>query len=461
MMHQDNLLPTIVPAFSLRGLCMSGVAQSTTLPPVFLFARSRRRKGYDPLWGVSRVDYSRDIGGEKKEQERMLRWYEWFVYVLMLIVVVLALIIIYRAIIGETTLFPNIQPIAPTGSSPPTTGPTGSSTTGLFCGGVTGLICNALLGQVCVNGMCVCAQSGFTSCSGIGCVDTTSSPFACGGCGIKCLSSEICCGGVCVSSSSITNCFSCGVTCIGAMPACCQGICVDLDNSSTNCGSCLVACPTGSGCCGGVCTDTTTSTNCGGCGISCGPNQVCTNGTCVSGCETGSTLCPPHTGVCTAILTDNFNCGGCGTNCAPGTFCVNGMCSGSDVCENGWIFCPVSGGCVAGKENNNCGTCGTVCPNYCNQGACACTTSYDCPLGQICGQGGTGLCGPNACTDLSRPTFCGNLGQCVNTNTNPLACGFCGTSCVSGVCSGGLCTCTTDEQCSLGRDCVSGLCQFH
>jgi hypothetical protein len=167
------------------------------------------------------------------------------------------------------------------------------------------------------------------------------------------------------------------------------------------------------------------------------------------------------TGTCTDLLTDNFSCGSCGVVCPAGTFCVNGQCSGSNICQNGWIFCPKAGGCVAGKENNNCGGCGIVCGNYCNNGACACTSNFDCPPSQTCNAGGTGICAFAGSCPGATPTFCGDIGQCVNLNTNPAECGSCGTSCLSGVCSGGLCTCTTDAQCSLGRDCVGGLCQFH
>src|SRR5579863_82045 len=125
-----------------------------------------------------------------------------------------------------------------------------------------------------------------TAC-GMDCIDTSSDPTNCGGCGIPCSSGQVCQNGVCQCESGLMSC---------------NGSCVPSD--ATHCGSCSTACQSGQVCsngnctascdtnltlCGSSCVDTTTSgTNCGGCGTACGATQHCASGSCVANVTTGT-----------------------------------------------------------------------------------------------------------------------------------------------------------------------------
>jgi hypothetical protein len=76
------------------------------------------------------------------------------------------------------------------------------------------------------------------------CVDESSNPDHCGGCGIKC-ESTACVGGVC-------DCHIDGQTCGGGL-SCCPAGCVDTGSDPNNCGQCLHACAEQQGCYSGVC----------------------------------------------------------------------------------------------------------------------------------------------------------------------------------------------------------------
>src|SRR5262245_52419502 len=97
-------------------------------------------------------------------------------------------------------------------------------------------------GKVCISG---------TNCAGQ-CVDLTSDPSNCGGCGnlcdvtVKCVNSK--CSGC---QAGFTNC---------------NGNCTDINSDPSNCGACGNACPQGGVCSMGACTNSCPppTTNCSG-----------------------------------------------------------------------------------------------------------------------------------------------------------------------------------------------------
>jgi len=387
----------------------------------------------------------------------MILWYEWFLFILLFLFIIFAAVIIYQAAIGSSNLY---APFTNTSTQPSTN--TGLNPAANPSCGLTGFYCDPLLGLACIDNSCQCVQTGYTLCTGFGCVNTQNNPFACGSCGISCLPGEVCCQGVCKSSSSIESCGACGISCPGIQPKCCQNSCVDLDNDVKNCGECLQSCSLGQFCCGGVCA-TPSSQNCEGCGIPCPPNTICQDSKCVPGCESGFILCPT-TGVCTNLQQDNFNCSACEVPCPVGSFCQGGKCQ-SNTCDSGLVFCPLTNGCIEVSTNSNCGQCENLCPLYCTGqpvGACVCNTSFDCPGAMTCVFSevqSLSICVAPACPVGT--VFCNSSSSCETLSSSATACGACGTVCSSGVCLGGLCTCEVTTDCPLGRDCVSGLCVFH
>jgi hypothetical protein len=175
------------------------------------------------------------------------------------------------------------------------------------CGGC-GKTCSA--GQTCQAGACQC-QAGLLSCAG-SCV--SSDATHCGSCTNACASGQVCSAGACASS------------CATGTTQCAGGSCANINgNDALNCGGCGMACPAGATCnagacgcsvagqmlCGGACIDTTTSTaNCGGCGHACAAGQTCTNGACVGGGTAGTMGTGGTTGSGGSIITGT---GGTGT----------------------------------------------------------------------------------------------------------------------------------------------------
>ena len=141
-----------------------------------------------------------------------------------------------------------------------------------------------------------------------------------------CLSTETCCSGKCVNTTSDkNNCGACGQVCSGDF--CRDGLCWACEPGFTQCGD--------------KCIDTTSDrANCGACGKVCADRSICYNGACVK-CSEGSTRCGNE---CTDLTWDANNCGACGVGCSTG-ICSGGVCS--TKCGNG--YCPVNKVCLFGE----------------------------------------------------------------------------------------------------------------
>ncbi len=163
-------------------------------------------------------------------------------------------------------------------------------------------------------------------------------------------------------------------------------------------------CPPGLTLCHGKCVNTKTDPkNCGVCGT------VCVSGLCVNGL-----CCPPGTINCNNSCCDGTCLNGttccptgqtCGTTCCPiGQVCLNGntccpakqacgsiCCPAGMICKNGQCVtppnCPSTGCATACLNNSSCDCVTTTEGVSCVQPICTfvtCTTSADCPSGQVC-----------------------------------------------------------------------------
>ncbi len=392
-----------------------------------------------------------------------------------------------------STTPPDAATEVPDAAPPPCDGP-GEQMCGAVCADTTvdpdhcgscDNVCSA--NQTCTSSICAC-DAPFITCMAGGdnlCVDAATDPQHCGGCGNDCLIGVECISGVCAPcdaprvvcgdacadlTTSTDHCGACGNDCVpGATcvtdgagtrcecpasdPVACESGCSDLTTDPNNCGACGNVCPTGSTCdmvggtaacvcsdpaevaCNSGCTSLATDpNNCGECGNSCGDGASCISGGCVCPVA-GETHCG-RLG-CVDLQTNNDACGSCGNDCRDGLeACTTGSCT----CAPGVEFCPgIGGGGTACtdilSDPRDCGTtCGAAdgnnCANdeYCSGGACVCRPGY---------------------TDIA--------GQCIDTLTNPLACGPVGgptTPCDPGDrCEDGVCV----ADCSPGLAVCLGL----
>jgi hypothetical protein len=248
------------------------------------------------------------------------------------------------------------------------------------------------------NGTPVCSQdgqcsftcnSGFTACNGQ-CIDTTSDPANCGGCGNACAAPT---GGTatCNSGQCSQECPSGQEPFNGACVPKCQQTSTHHDPRFTQCvPNCpgnqvntepygICGCPTNSGVtqsvCGDSCVDTNTdANNCGGCGIVCGQGTTCDVGACkcpIQGqvYQNGQCQCPTGT----ELSSDGS---ACLAQCPPGT--AGQTCPGGEACSflptsllpGGLYECVPSLTCPTGSHSI---TCGTSYTNVCVSNNC----SYD------------------------------------------------------------------------------------
>jgi hypothetical protein len=245
-----------------------------------------------------------------------------------------------------------------------------------------------------------------------------------------------------------------GTTCQNGSCQCfngqrCNDACYETQSDPNNCGSCGNVCAADAGtpvCNGGVCSTNcgtddagdpltdcnnacvnlqTNPGNCGACGTECPNGASCANGVC--GCATGDILCGA---TCTNPSGDNANCGRCGNACGRGTSCTGGVCV-AGCGDAGLTSCPAPagrGGMMAAGD-----VCVDTLTNAMNCGACGTA----CPAGAGCVDGTCGCpAGETQCAGGR-----GGIGNCVDLGADNANCGSCGNACPGAMplCSGGAC----------------------
>jgi len=317
-------------------------------------------------------------------------------------------------------------------------------------------------------------SAGYSNCDGDpqnGCESDTSSDVAnCGGCGLVCGAPNTqsqCNNSVCLASSACLP----GFADCNNNPA--DGCEVQLDSDPNHCGACGNACHYGHAV--GVCVD-------GACQMGdCNTGWENCDGDEANGCEV-------------SVATDPNNCGACDNACdLPNVHihgCQQSVCTISE-CDEGWGDCDglASTGCEhdVSADVDNCGRCGHAC-NFqngsgdCQQGECV-VASCDGGFADCDGDGSNGCevnlqddvmnCGTcdNACDFPNAQATCDagtcQMGSCltgyqdcngdegdgceVDTASDPLNCGGCGTVCDlpnvgTNSCSAGMCV--------VGSSCV-------
>lgn len=299
----------------------------------------------------------------------------------------------------------------------------------------------------CIAGSQLCCDDGSGTLTGR-CVNFTSDPANCGGCGVSCAGAP-CIAGSCSiamvdagrdapftptdarADSPISGCVTrmCGdvtVNCggfTGAPNADGTG-----DPSFMHCGVCGRACNAETASrCARLSASTTETPDCYCGAFRCGATETC--------------VLEGATYICVNTDTDEDNCGEIGHACAESETCVAGICScGSvgDLCSEGEECCGagIAAMCIpTGDDDNNCGGCGIVCMDNteCTEGECTCE---------------------------------------IPTDTDPLNCGACGNACVENeLCEAGICECqlpTDDDEmncgdcgvvCGTGQECIAGECR--
>ena len=294
-----------------------------------------------------------------------------------------------------------------------------------------------------------CDPAEFCSGSSLTCPDDAKTPTGQRG---ECGTDQVCCGNVCTTLGTLTNCttcgdvcdpnkicggggctcpnLTCGSACCAAGQVCIGGACRSRAGDGGTCDSGETSdCAAGLVCCGTTCTTLGTTANCSSCGDICpGATPYCVGGNCVA-CRT-PTDCPTAApGTCRGDRTCSPT-GVCGfTAAAAGTVCraANGGCDLAELCSGGSLDCPTD----AVKPAN------TVCR----------VAAGDCDVAEVC----DGI--NKACpSDAKAPdnTTCGTDQICCNS-----VCCAASETCVDNQCQAATCT----PGCPRCQSCVDGACQ--
>jgi hypothetical protein len=257
--------------------------------------------------------------------------------------------------------------------------------------------------DICADGRCVenCLLACRTCVPGQGCVDTCPEDQFCnrlagdrGACSPKCPSP-------CLPWDPASK--QCRDQCTAQNPcmACRQGIC------QSNCPNPADYCQPDGTCkpCSTARCEQLVNGRCVGCDPAC---EICQDGVCASTCADGGTCC----------LGECRNC--CDGHCNRDTgLCTGAECTPEQTCCGGQCF-------DLQRDREHCGDCHTACRSgeECFQGTCRPSCRIEaCPDGYMCCQ--------------TAP----NTYRCVDTQTDPLHCGGCGTFCGgSQTCQNGACT---------------------
>jgi hypothetical protein len=304
------------------------------------------------------------------------------------------------------TTFSDAEGKIPTGSACTTTdlsGGTGSclslTLAGIDGGGCTPDNDTCPAGQYC--GTTLSCQAGCKG--GSDCTDPTKSMcdpnrHQC----VECLLNTDCTGGqICSPGGACTQTCDASTPCPGGK-SCCTGVCVDTTSDPLNCNGCGMPCTGGNTlCCNGQCANPSTSlTHCGMCGHTCSTlngTPTCSAGSCTWTCNTNFVHCGTGNTGCETADNNVMNCGGCGNVCTPTNASAN-MCMSatqcSYTCNTGFLDCKKIGANTDGCESssNSIMTCGGCAPcdsmhsigATCPSGVCmysSCASGYeDCDM---------------------------------------------------------------------------------
>jgi len=145
-------------------------------------------------------------------------------------------------------------------------------------------------GFSCFLGTCRCADSGQEQCNRQ-CIDVTGDRNNCGACGNVCPAGQDCIGGQCQPPCDDPCHELVNNVCVLKDPGkdtICNGACVDITTDPNNCGGCGNVCPAGQDCVNGACQSprcAAPTTDCGGVWC-CNPGMLCLNNE-----YTGAPLC--------------------------------------------------------------------------------------------------------------------------------------------------------------------------
>ena len=184
---------------------------------------------------------------------------------------------------------------------------------------------------------------------GASCVDPSSDPTACGGCGRACGAGQSCVSGACACPAGDP---ACGPRELGDPSRCGPTGTRCRDDQLCISGSCQCRPPLEA--VGGRCVDLASDPeNCGTPGTRCG-DGVCSMGACRGACADRTRDCD---GACVDLRSDPLHCGECGRACGADEACQSGECRDASP-ATGCVTCP--------------------CPR-CGGGACCILPRFDVP----------------------------------------------------------------------------------